>query len=305
MTTATPFPFARRGPMRLSFAIGLTVLGVFGLVPAVAVLVLSFTDIRGLPGLPVAWVGLQNYVDFFGPAHFSDNLNALRNTVVFAVVTTLVQIAVALVIALLLNRKLRGTSFYRAVVFMPTVLGVTVIGLIWSLVFNPTGGPAAAVLQALGTHSAFFGDPAITLGLVMFVQIWTQIGMSVVIFIAGLQAIPEEVMEAAAIDGASPWQRLRLVTIPMLAPSVTTNVIFGIVNALQSYQLAYVLTGPNNRATQLLSTEIFVQGFGGVPGTQVSQSQGYAAAISILQFVLVGVISLLALAYLRRREARL
>jgi raffinose/stachyose/melibiose transport system permease protein len=305
MTASTPFPFARRGSMRVTFAIGLAILGVFGLVPAIAVLVLSFTDIRGLPGLPVNWIGLQNYFAFFGPAHLSDNLNALKNTVVFAVVTTVAQIAIALLVALLLNKRLRGTSFYRAVVFMPTVLGVAVIGLIWSLIFNPSGGPAASVLRLFGAHSAFFGDPDITLWLIIFVQIWTQIGMSVVIFLAGLQAISEDVTEAAAIDGASPWQQLRLVTFPMLAPSVTTNVIFGIVNALQSYQLAYVLTGPNNRATQLLSTEIFVQGFGGVPGTQVSQSQGYAAAISILQFILVGAISLIALLYLRRREAKL
>ncbi len=301
----TPYPFARRGSMRITFFVGLAILVVFGLVPAVAVLVLSFTDIRGLPGLPVDWVGVQNYLSFFGRAHLEDNLNALKNTVVFAVVSTVVQIVVALLIALLLNKKLRGTNFYRAVVFMPTVLGVTVIGLIWSLILNPTGGPGASILKLFHTGSAFFGDPNLALWLIIFVQIWTQIGMSVVIFLAGLQAISEDVLEAADIDGASSWQRLRLVTLPMLAPSITTNVLFGIVNALQSYQLAYVLTGPNNRATQLLSTEIFVQGFGGAAGTTTSQSQGYASAISILQFILVGVISLLALVYLRRREAKL
>jgi len=291
--------------MRTIFIVGLAVLGVFGLVPAVGVLVISFTDIRGLPNLPIHWIGIDNYLAFFSRAHVGDNLNAIKNTLVFAIVSTVVQILAALGIALLFNQKLRGRNVYRAIVFMPTVLGVTVIGLIWSLIFNPAGGPASSVLKWFGTNSAFFGDPKLALALVIFVQIWSILGVSVVIFLAGLQAIPEDVQEAASIDGATAWQRLRLVTIPMLAPSITANVLLGIVNALQSYQLAYVLTGPNNHATQLLSLEIYVQGFGGTPGAVVSQSQGYASAISIVQFVIVGVISVASLLYLRKREARL
>jgi len=304
MTTTGSFPFARKGTMRLTFGAGIAILAVFGLVPAVAVLVISFTDITGLPGIPIDWIGLRNYLEFFSAAHLGDNLNALRNTVVFAGVSTVVQVVGGLLIAVLLNQRLRGRTLYRAIVFMPTVLGVTVIGLIWSLIFNPSGGPGASVLALFGTHSAFFGDPNLALGLVIFVQIWAGLGISVVIFLAGLQAIPDELYEAAALDGASGWQRLRLVTVPVLAPSITTNVLLGIVNAMQSYQLAYVLTGSANRATQLLSTLIYVQGFGGTGGG-VAESQGYAASISIVQFVLVGVVSLIALRILRRREARL
>lgn len=126
-----------------------------------------------------------------------------------------------------------------------------------------------------------------------------------IIFLAGLQSVPEELYEAAAIDGATPWKRFRWVTVPMLAPSITANVLLGIVNALQSYQLTYVLTGPNNRSTQVLSLLVYVQGFGGASGTTLSQSQGYAAAVSMVQFVLVAVVSGIALLILRRREARL
>lgn len=291
--------------MRISFGIGLLILTVFGLVPAVAVLVVSFTDLRGLPYLPVNWVGIENYVTFFSPAKWADSLNALGNTVVFAVASTLIQIVLALGIALLLNRPLRGRNFYRAVVFMPTVLGVTVTGLVWSLIFNVNGGPAATVLSWFGGQSAFFGDPSIALALVILVQIWMVVGISVIIFLSGLQAIPDELYEAAGIDGASGWQRLRFITVPMLAPAITANVLLGIVNALQSYQLTYVLTGPSNKSTQVLSLLVYVQGFGGASGTTLSQSQGYAAAISMVQFVLVGAISLIALWYLRRKEARL
>ncbi|MCS4277445.1 raffinose/stachyose/melibiose transport system permease protein [Mycetocola sp. BIGb0189] len=299
------FPFPRRGPVRLTFGIGLVVLALFGLVPAVGVLVVSFTDLRGLPYLPVNWVGIQNYLDFFSPAKWSDSANALTNTIVFAFFSTIFQIALALGIAILLNKPLRGRNFYRAVVFMPTVLGVTVTGLVFSLLFNVSGGPATSVLSWFGGESAFFGDPKIALALVIVAQIWMVLGVSVVIFLSGLQAIPEELHEAASIDGATGWQRFRFLTIPMLAPSITANVLLGIVNALQSYQLTYVLTGPNNHSTQVLSLLVYVQGFGGKSGTTLSQSQGYAASISMVQFVLVGAVSLIALWFLRRREAKL
>lgn len=280
-------------------------LTIFGLVPAVAILVVSFTDLRGLPYLPVNWIGLDNYVTFFSPAKWADSANALRNTIEFAVVSTIAQIVLALGIALLLNRRLHGRTFVRAVVFMPTVLGVTVTGLIWSLMFNVSGGPAASVLSWFGTESAFFGDQRIALSLVILVQVWMVLGVSVIIFLSGLQAIPDELYEAADIDGASSRKRLRFITIPLLAPAITANVLLGIVNALQSYQLTYVLTGPSNKSTQVLSLLVYVQGFGGASGTTLSQSQGYAAAISMVQFVLVGVASLIALFFLRRREAKL
>lgn len=299
------FPFPRRGPVRLTFGIGLAVLTVFGLVPAIAVLIVSFTDLRGLPYLPVSWVGIENYVSFFSPAKWADSLNALSNTLVFAIVSTVIQIVLALAIAILLNRPLRGRNLYRAVVFMPTVLGVTVTGLVWSLMFNVSGGPAASILSLFGKESAFFGDPKIALALVIVVQIWMVVGIAVIIFLSGLQAIPEDIYEAGAIDGASGWQRFRFLTIPMLAPSITANVLLGIVNALQSYQLTYVLTGPSNKSTQVLSLLVYVQGFGGASGTTLSQSQGYAAAISMVQFAIVGIVSLIALWYLRKREAKL
>jgi raffinose/stachyose/melibiose transport system permease protein len=180
-----------------------------------------------------------------------------------------------------------------------------VIGLIWSLIFNPGAGPAATIWSWFGVNPAFFGDQRMALGLVIFVQIWSSLGISVVIFLAGLQGIPDDLYESADIDGASGWQKLRLVTIPMLAPSVTATVLLGIVSSLQSYQLDYVLTGPNNPATQLLSLAIYSEGFGGSSAAGTSASQGYAASISMVQFVIVGVVSLAVLYYLRKREARL
>ncbi|MDR2454479.1 MAG: sugar ABC transporter permease [Bifidobacteriaceae bacterium] len=296
------FPFPRRAPVRLTFGLALAVLVVFGLVPAGAVAVVSFTDLKGLPGLPVHWVGWENYIDYFGKGHRADNWNAFKNTIIFATLTVVIQITLALLVAVLLNGKLKGRNFYRSVVFMPTVLGVTVTALIWSLMMNPSGGPMQSLLGLFGADSAFFGDPKIALYLVIFVQVWMNMGVSVVIFISGLQAIPAELYEVATIDGASSGQSFRYVTFPMLAPSLTANVLLGIVNAMQSYQLTFVLTGAMNKATQVLSLQVYHLSFGTRGGAALTQSQGYAASISMIQFLLVGAISLGTMVWLRRRE---
>jgi ABC-type sugar transport system permease subunit len=298
-------PFRDRAGMRITFGLGMTFIIALAIAPAAAVFGISFTDIRGLPYIPVRWVGLDNYATFFSAAKIGYNVRALQNTLVFAGAVTILQNLIGLLIAVLFSGRLRGRTFYRAVVFMPTVLGVTVIGLIWSLIFNPSAGPAASVWSWFGASSAFLGDPGLAMTLVILVQVWTGLGLAVVIFLAGIQAIPGELYEAAGIDGAGPWQRLRRVTIPLLAPSVTANVLLCLVSSLQSYQLIYVLTGPNRASTQVLSLAVFTQSFGNAGLGGSSQSQGYAAAISMVQFVIVGVITLVVLTYLRKREAKL
>ena len=304
MSSAPQFVFGRRSHAQVTFALGLAPILIFSLLPAVGIVVISFTDIRSLPFLPIHWVGIENYSTFFSSAQMGYNVQALTNTLVFAVAVTVFQNVIALLIAILLNQRLRGRNFARAVVFMPTILGVTVIGLIFTLIFNPTGGPAASVWKWFGGSSAFFGDPKLAMTLVIGVQVWAGIGIAVVIYLAGLQAIPGELYEVAAIDGATAWQKMRHVTYPLLAPSVTANTLLCVIGALQSYQLIYVLTGPINPATQVLSLAIFTQGFGGAQGGS-ALSQGYAAAISMIQFVIVMIVSLGALTYLRRRETQL
>jgi ABC-type sugar transport system permease subunit len=304
MNRSNTFIFGRRWTVQLTFAIGISLVVVFSIIPAIGIFAISFTDIRSLPFLPTHWVGLENYHTFFSSAQIAYNLHALKNTFVFAIAVTLFQNVLALLIAVLLNQRLRGRNFARAVVFMPTILGVTVVGLIFSLIFNPSGGPAASVWKSLGASSAFFGDPHLAMTLVIVVQVWSGIGVAVVIYLAGLQAIPQELYEVASIDGATRWQKLRQVTYPLLAPSVTANTLLCIIGSLQSYQLIYVLTGPSNPATQVLSLAIFTQGFGGGQGGSV-QSQGYAASISIVQFIIVMIVSVATLTYLRRKETAL
>lgn len=294
-------PFAtsrvgRVGPW-LGIAPGLLLFLTFALVPAVAVVGMSFTDISGMPNVPWTWVGLDNYRRFFSAGAVAANLDVVNRTLIFALSVTIILNVLALLLAVLLSGRLRGAALYRSIVFMPVVLGVTIVGLIWSLVFNPTGGPAASLWSSFGSSSSFLGDPKLAFTLIIFVQIWAAIGTTMMIYHAGLMAVPSDLYEAARVDGANAWHRLRHVTIPMVAPAITANMVISIVGSLQTYQIIYVLTG-DRPTTSVLALKVFSIGFG-------TSEQGYAAAVSMIQFVLVAVIALVLLSYLRRRETQL
>ncbi|RIQ10868.1 sugar ABC transporter permease [Jiangella rhizosphaerae] len=276
---------------------GLALFLTFALVPAIAVVGMSFTDISGMPNVPWHWVGLDNYRRFFSAGAVAANLDVINRTLVFALSVTVILNALALLLAVLLSGRLRGAALYRSIVFMPVVLGVTIVGLIWSLVFNPTGGPAASLWSSFGSSSSFLGDPKLAFTLIIFVQIWAAIGTTMMIYHAGLMAVPADLYEAARVDGANAWHRLRHVTIPMVAPAITANMVISIVGSLQTYQIIYVLTG-DRPTTSVLALKVFSIGFG-------TSEQGYAAAVSMIQFVLVAVIALVLLTYLRRRETQL
>ena len=273
--------------------------------PSVATSYFSFTDASGISGAPINWIGLDNYDEFlFAGQAARDNLDALERTIIFSVVVTTVQFGLGLLVAVLLTQNLPGTRFFRTLFFMPVILGVVIQGLIWTLFLFPLGGPMSRLLEVFGAYSNFLGSPE-AFWWVILVQIWANMGITMIIFIAGLQTIPEDLYEAAQIDGANSWQQFRFVTWPMLTPSVNTNLILNIIGSLQAWQLFLVLTG-YKRGTQVLGYVIYAQGFGQTSGS-VSNAfrQGFAAAASIVLFVLVLVIGLSTQYMLRRREERL
>ena len=306
MTVASPFGTQRaaRWAPWLGFAPALALFLLFCLLPAIGVGVLSLTNISGIPGVPWQWVGFENYKFFFSGPQASENWALLWRTVQFAFAITVIQNVLALGLAILLTQRMRGVTLMRSIVFMPVVLGVTVIGLIWALFFNPTGGPAASAWGLFGAQSSFLGDPKIAFMLIIGIQIWAGLGYGMIIFIAALQAVPNDLHEAAKVDGASAWQRFRNVTVPMVAPAITANVLISIIGTLQAFQLIFVLTG-DNPYTSVLALKIFSIGFTASATGSAVQQQGLASAISMIQFALVGVIALTALRYLRRRETQL
>ena len=280
---------------------------VISLGPAIATTIFSFTDATGLQGAKINWIGLANYKEFLFMGQASrDNYHALMMTLIFCFFVTTIQFTLGLLLAVLLNKGLRGTKFFRTIIFMPVILGAVIQGLIWTLFLYPLGGPVARVFQAIGLNSEFLGgQPAEAFAWVIVVQIWANIGITMVIFISGLQTIQNEMYEAATMDGANGWQVFQNVTWPLLTPSINTNLLLNIIGSLQAWALFLVLIGYRN-GTQVLGYLIFAQGFGQTSGSVTSAfRQGYAAAASVILFFIVLLIGLPTQTFLRRREERI
>lgn len=271
---------------------------VFQLLPSLATSIFSLTDYTGLPHTPIHWVGLQNYSELLtGSRHFL--LLSIQITAIFSTLVTVVQNGLAVLIAWLLNANLRGQVTVRSLVFLPVVLGATINGLVWYVMFNPLSGPVTMFLATLGVKANLLGSTATALYAVIFVQIWANLGFSMIIFVAGMQGIPLEIYEAGVIDGTSPWAAFRNLTIPLLAPSITINVLLAIIGSMTTYELIFVLTdGGPAFSSQTLGMYVFNQAF-----YSTNNLPGFAAAIAMVQFALVFAVVLVMQYYLRRREA--
>jgi len=272
--------------------------------PSIATFGYSFTDASGLAGSNINWIGFENYEEFLliGQAA-RDNIDALQRTVIFSVAVSAIQFAVGLVLALILNQRLLGTRFFRTLFFLPVILGVVIQGLMWKLTLDPFGGPFVEILKSLGIRNYVPLGGTQAFWWVVFVQIWANAGITMVIFLAGLQTVPDELYEAARIDGASGWQLFRRITWPLLTPSINTNILLNIIGSLQAWQLFWVLIG-YRPGTQVLGYVIYAEGFGQTGGQTVSFRQGYAAAASVVLFFIVLVVGLFTQWYLNHREAQ-
>lgn len=278
--------------------LGVGVYVLFGIVPMIGNVIISFTDYTGLPGEAVHNMGFANYTSMFSTQAPGFD-QAIVASLVFVIAVAIGQNALALLFA----HKLVGNGKFAAVgrllVFLPIALGVTVVGLVWILIFNPQEGPMTSLAGVFGIHSAFFGADNWAMPLVIFVQIWQNAGFSTLVFIGGLRAIDPALYEAAAMDGVSGWQRLRRITFPLLAPSVTVNVMLAVVGAFTTYNLIYVLTD-GQFGTQTLGMLSYNVAFG-----SFEADLGYGAAVSVALFLITLVVALPLMALLRGRERRL
>jgi ABC-type sugar transport system permease subunit len=278
--------------------LGLAGYALFGLVPMIGNLVISFTNYTALPGAPVNNIGFANYTAMFtSQAPGFDQ--AVLATLVFVLGVTIGQNALALLLAHRLSGSGRAAAAGRMLVFLPIALGVTVVGLVWILIFNPQQGPAEEFLGLFGVHSAFFGADNWAMVLVIFVQIWQNAGFSTLVFIGGLRAIDPQIYEAASVEGVGAWRRLRRITFPLLAPAVTANVLLAVVGAFTTYNLIYVLTD-GQYGTQTLGMLTFNAAFG-----SFEANLGYGAAVSVVLFIMTLIVALPLMVLFRLRERRL
>jgi raffinose/stachyose/melibiose transport system permease protein len=283
--------------MRLGLFLGLAVYVLFGIAPALGNVVVSLTNYSGLAGSTTSFSGLSNYTAMLTTER-PGFISALWITVFFVVGVTVLQNVFGLMLAHRLQGNRRTDSLLRVLVFLPIVLGVTVVGLIWILIFDPAQGPASSLLSAFHSSSAFFGQAGIALPLVIMVQIWQNLGFTTLVFIGGLKSIGAEIYEAASLDGVGRWTRLRRITIPLLAPAMTINVLLAVIGSFTTYNLIYILTD-GQYSTMTLGMLAFNNAFG------LSANLGYGAAVSVALFVLTLIVALPLQYYLRRREWRI
>lgn len=251
---------------------------VFIVIPTIAAIVLSFTDYSF--GDTWSWIGLANYGQLFGDEDF---LASLWHTIVYSIVVVPVSMALALLIAIGLNQKIRGLAIFRTAFYIPTVTATVAVATIWMWIFNPGSGLANGFLSLFGLAPAqWLAGPDSALPSLMIIGTWQGLGAKMIIYLAALQGVSGDLMEAADLDGAGRWQRFRNVVWPSLAPVQFFVLVTSIVGTFQVFDLVYVTTqGGPGTATRVLVFDIYTKAF-------QSLQLGLAAAETVMMMILIG-----------------
>jgi putative chitobiose transport system permease protein len=264
----------------------LLVIAVFVLYPMVAVFFYSFTSYDIVT--PPKWVGLKNFQDLIVDPIFR---LALRNSFVYLIVTP-VLIVLSIILAIIVNRKLPGINLFRGLYYIPAISGSIAVGIIWRWVFDAQGGMLNGVLIWLGVLKEpvqWLATPALTIPIAMLLTIWMGMGYYMMIFLAGLQNIPEELYDAALIDGCNSWQKHYYVTLPGLRPQVTMVLVVSSLAAMEVFNEIYVLFGQLGGIMNSGMTMVFYMWYKAFR----LQHAGYASAIAIALLVITLVFSIM------------
>jgi multiple sugar transport system permease protein len=276
----------------------LILLLVFIAIPFFMAIYLSFTDQRLIPNpnLPTQFIGLRNFIRLLDDEALQ---RGLLNNFYFVIVVVPVQTALALLLAILINQKIRGVNTYRTVYFAPVVTSMVVVAVIWTFLYNPSGMINSIIrILSFGTLGPYnwLQNTKLVFPAIMLLSIWQGVGFQMVIYLAGLQEIPTEMYEAAEVDGASIWHQFTNITWPMLRNTTIFVVITTTILAFRLFDQVKVMTngGPQNAS---MTTIVYVieQGWGQL-------KVGYASAISVIFFIIVLVISLLQRRVLREER---
>ena len=248
-------------------------------------------------GPATEFIGIRNYVNILTDPAFIEALGHNGFIVIFSLV---LQGPVAILSALLLNRRMRGQSLIRVLIFVPYVIAEVVVGTGWSLLLQ-TNGAVNGLLDKLGLEALkqdWLSNPDIAIWTLMVIITWKYVGFAVILFLAGLQGIPEELYEAAAIDGASYWQMQRQITLPLLAPTLRIWAFLSIIGALQLFDLVYIIWGQYVAATAGTSTMATYM----VATGRNAGNFGYGNAVAVVLFVISLIVALIYQRFVLRRD---
>ena len=282
---------------------GVVLLVLFVIVPFSLAFWFSFTDQRllGNDDMGTRFVGLRNYVRLFDDDSF---WAAMKNNFFFVTVVAPVQSALALGLALLVNRKLAGTRFFRTVYFMPVATTMAVVAVIWSLLYSPDAGVVNRLVGALSFGAIgpqdWLRDPALVMPAVMVLSIWQGVGFQMLVFLAGLQSIPVELYEAATLDGATPWKQFRHITLPMLKNTTVFVLVTTTIYAFQLFtQVQIIASGGASAPVDSFRTMVMLMVHEGFRNGKI----GYASAISVVFFAIVLAVSIVQRIVLKEERA--
>ena len=248
-------------------------------------------------GPPTDFVGLQNYLTIFQDEKFQD---ALMHNGFILVMSLVIQGPAAIALALLLNQRMRGRSLVRVLIFVPYVISEVIVGTGWGLMLKTTGA-VNHFLERIGLPDwtvEWLSDPKVAIWTLMVIISWKYIGFAVILFLAGLQSIPEELYEAAAIDGASYWKMQRSITLPLLGPTIRIWAFLSIIGSLQLFDLVFIIWGQYVATTAGTSTmATYMVGEGRLAG-----NYGYGNAVAVVLFVISLTIALIYQRFVLRRD---
>jgi multiple sugar transport system permease protein len=283
--------FRRLLPVYIFILPGMALFALWTLYPLLDAFVMSFFDWNPNPAMQSTFLGVQNYAQALTDPIF---WQAFRNVLTYTAVTVAGQIVCGLAVALLLNRKIFARGLFRVLYYLPVVTSWVVVSLIFAYLFSSDHGPVdwflGDVLHLIPDTQSWLGSTALALPTLMILGIWKGVGWNMVIFLAGLQSIPAELYEAARVDGANRWTLFRVITLPLLRPTITFAVVILTMGGFGSFIPMYVLTGGGPlHSTETLLTYAFTNAFS-------SFDFGYAAAIT---YIFAAVVFLLALVQIR------
>jgi len=265
--------------------------------PALSGFAYSFTDWSAY-GDETKWIGLDNYRQLFSEGVLG---LAIKNTLLYALVVTIFVNLFGLMLALLLNRNSRLGQFYRTSFYTPVVIAPLIVGYLFTAIYNPEQGILNEALRFFGLGNLavdWLNDSRYALFSIMMTELWRSSGFAMVIYLAGLKTIPQDLLEQASVDGAGAFRKFRNVTFPLLAPSFTVNLLLTVINSLKVFETVLVLTnGGPGYDTEVFNTLIFRNFSRG--------NWGYATASGLVLTVIVSVIAVTFLRILRKREVEM
>jgi raffinose/stachyose/melibiose transport system permease protein len=299
--------WGRHGHLVLFLTPALVIYGMFMAYPLISSLTYSVYEWDGY--LRRGFAGLDNFVTVLTRWPYNERFwGAISHNALFFVLTFAIQTTLGLFVAVLLARKWRGFAFFQAAYFLPHTLSLVVVGFLWRMLLNPTWGAVGQGLKRVGLGDwvqPWLGQSDTALVTIILVNAWAWLGFPILVYLAAVQAIPREFHEAAVVDGASPWQDFRHVTLPLLLPTIAMVTILTFIWDFNAFELVFVMQGASGSpsyATDLLATFFYRTAFGD-PTTGGEPGQiGIAAAIGVLMLIIIGIVSAFGVRFTQRSQ---